>query len=200
MKEDSMRQQKRTSCLGLLILLTWLVPVTSSAAVPPQQAGAGEKNQAVALPAAKEDLIGELSDEPKEVANVVLGSDGLRFAAKIKRGKQWILIVDGKEQRAFDDISGISFSLPAARHIVYATKRNGKWTEMLDDKELGPEFDALVPDPSKNPRNVAGPMWAPSPASPGSVGSMLNGLDAVGMLYTALNTRHSQPVATTAKD
>src|SRR5690242_13300799 len=110
-----------------------------------QQTPASEKNQAVALPAAKEDLIGELSDEPKEVADVVLGSDGLRFAAKIKRGKQWILVVDGKEQRAFDDISGISFSLPAARHVIYATKRNGKWTEMLDDKELGPAFDALVP-------------------------------------------------------
>ena len=185
---------------GLPVLVLCLMTVCGTVASPPPQATAADKTQPSALPAAKEELLGELSEEAKEVEGLVMGSDGLRFAAKIKRGKQWVLVVDGKEGPAFDDITGISFSLPAARHIVYAAKRNGKWTEMLDDKELGPAFDALIPDPSKNPRNAAGPMWMPPPASPGSVGSMLNGLDAAGMLYTALNTRHSQPVAPTAKD
>ena len=195
-----MRQQKRIFCLGLMALIAWLMPVTSSAGAAPQQTGAGEKNQPVALPAAREELLGELSDEPKDVAEVVLSNDGIRFAAKIKRGKQWVLVVDGKEGPVSEDFAGISFSRPGARHIIYAVKRSGKWTEMLDDKELGPAFDALIPDPSKNPRNATGPMWMPPPASPGSVGSMLNGLNAAGMLYTALNTRYSQPVAPTAKD
>jgi hypothetical protein len=185
---------------GLLALVLCLMTVCGTVASPPPQATAADKTQPSALPAAKEEFLGELSEEAKEVEGLVMGSDGLRFAAKIKRGKQWVLVVDGKEGPAFDDITGISFSLPAARHIVYAAKRNGKWTEMLDDKELGSAFDAPIPDPSKNPRNAAGPMWMPPPASPGSVGSMLNGLDAAGMLYTALNTRHSQPVAPTAKD
>lgn len=195
-----MRPQKQIFCLGLMALVVWLVAVPSSAACPSPQTGAGEKNPPAALPAAREELLGELSDEPKDVGEVVLSNDGMRFAAKIKRGKQWVLVVDGKEGPAFDDITGISFSLPAARHIVYAAKRNGKWTEMLDEKELGPAFGGLIPDPSKNPRNTAGPMWLPTPASPGSVGSMLNGLDAAGMLYTALTTKYAQPVAIPAKD
>jgi len=196
-----MRQQKRIFCLDLMALVVGLMPVTSSAAVPPQQAGASEKNQAVALPAAKEELLGELSEGAKEVEGVVLGNDGLRFVAKIKRGKQWVLVVDGKEGPTFEDIAGISFSVPGAQHVVYAAKRNGKWKEMFDANELGPDFDAPVPDPSKNPRNAAGTMWMPPPpAPPGSVGGLLNGLDAMGMLYTMLSTRYTQPVAPTAKN
>ena len=196
-----MRQQKQIFYLGLIVLVVWLRLATASAGAAPQQTAASEKNQPVALPPAKEDLIGELSDEPREVEDVVLGSDGLRFAAKIKRGKQWVLVVDGKEGPTFEDIAGISFSVPGAQHVVYAAKQNGKWKEMLDGKELGPDFDAPVPDPSKNPRNAAGAMWMPPPpAPPGSAGSLLNGVDAMGMLYTMLSTRYTQPVAPTAKN
>jgi beta-barrel assembly-enhancing protease len=49
-----MRQQKRIFCLGLMALIFWLMPATSSAGAPPQQTGAGEKNRPVALPAAKD--------------------------------------------------------------------------------------------------------------------------------------------------
>src|SRR5258708_16108825 len=182
-----MPQQKRIFCLGLIAFVVWLIPVLTAAGHEQKQAGVGKKTQPVTLPAAREELLGELSDEPKDVAEVVLSNDGMRFAAKIKRGKQWVLVVDGKEGPVSEDFAGISFSRPGARHIIYSVKRSGKWTEMLDDKELGPAFDALIPDPSKNPRNATGPMWMPPPASPGSVGSMLNGLDAAGMLYTALN-------------
>lgn len=195
-----MRPRNLVFRLGLLALVLCLTTACGSVASPPPQATAADKTQPAALPAAREELLGELSDEPKDVAEVVLSNDGMRFAAKIKRSKQWVLVVDGKEGPAFDDIAGISFSLPAARHIVYAAKRNGKWTEMLEEKELGPAFDALVPDPSKDPRNAPGPTWVPTPASPGSVGSMLGGLDAAGMLYTALTTKYAQPVAIPAKD
>ena len=157
-----MRQQKRIFCLGLIALIVWLMPATSSAGAAPQQAGAGEKNQAVALPAAKEDLIGELSDEPKEVADVVLGSDGLRFAAKIKRGKQWILVVDGKEQRAFDDISGIveqlglkSFVLiglsMGGRNGMYYTAKRPEKIQKLVIVDIGPEISKRAAQPSSGP-------------------------------------------------
>ena len=125
-----MRQQKRIFCLGLIALVVWLMPSPSSAGTPRQQTGAGEKNQPVALPAAREELLGELSDEPKDVAEVVLSNDGMRFAAKIKRGKQWVLVVDGKEGPVSEDFAGISFSRSGARHIIYAVKRSGKWTEI----------------------------------------------------------------------
>src|SRR5260370_7153534 len=128
MKEDSMRRQKRIFCFGLMGLLVWLMPVTSSAGAAPQETGAGEKNQPVALPAAREELLGELSDEPKDVAEVVLSNDGIRFAAKIKRGKQWVLVVDGKEAPVSEDFPGISFRRPAARHLIYPATPTGKRT------------------------------------------------------------------------
>ncbi len=195
-----MRRQKRIFCFGLMGLLVWLMPVTSSAGAAPQQTGAGEKNQPVALPAAREELLGELSDEPKDVAEVVLSNDGMRFAAKIKRGKQWVLVVDGKEGPVSEDFAGISFSRSGARHIIYAVKRSGKWTEMMDGKELGAQFDAPVPDPSRNPHLSAGPLWTPAPYTPGSIGGILNGLDAVGMFSTMISTRFGQNVAPTSTD
>lgn len=147
MEVDSMRPRNLVFRLGLLALVLCLTAVCGSLASPTPQATAADKTQLSALPAAKEELLGELSEEAKEVEDVVMGTDGLRFAARIKRGKQWVLVVDAKEGPAFDDITRISFSLPAGRHIVYAAKRNGKCSEMLDGKELGPAFDALVPDP-----------------------------------------------------
>jgi roadblock/LC7 domain-containing protein len=200
MKEDSMRPQKPAFCLGLFVPAVCLLSVCSFAASPQPQTAVGEKGQSVALPAAKEDLLGELSDEPKEVEEVVLSNDGMRFAAKIKRGKQWVLVVDGKEGPAFEYIAGIRFSLPSAQHIAYAVRRGGKWTEMIDEKELGPEFDALAPDPSRNPHPSAGPTWMSAPYTPGSVGGLLNGLDAAGMLYTLYSTRLGQNVAPTSTE
>ena len=195
-----MRKEIRVSWLGLVGLLAWQMAVTRSAGGAPQQTGAGEKNQPVALPAAREELLGELSDEPKDVAEVVMSNNGMRFAGKIKRGKQWVLVVDGKEGPVSEDFAGISFSRPDARHIIYAVKRGDKWTEMMDGNELGPQFDALVPDPSRNPRPSAGLPWTPAPYYPGSAGGIVNGLDAVGMLYVMMSTRLGQNVAPTATD
>jgi rRNA maturation protein Nop10 len=186
--------------LGLFTAVAFLIPPCLFATFPQLQAGSGEKNQLQAFPTAKEEPLGELSDEPKNVEEVVLSNDGMRFAAKIKRGKQWVLVIDGKEERAFDDIVGISFSLPGAQHIVYSAKRGGKWKEMMDDKELGPEFDALAPDPSRYPHTSAGEPWTPVPYSPGNISGLLNGLDAAGMFYTIISTRLGQSVAPTSTD
>src|SRR5260370_36036614 len=200
MKEDSMRRQERIFCFGLMGLLVWLMPVTSSAGAAPQQTGAGEKSQPVALPAAREELLGELSDEPKDAAEVVLSNDGMRFAAKIKRGKQCVLVVDGKEGPVSEDFAGISFSRPGARHIIYAVKRSGKWTEMMDGKELGAQFDAPVPDPSRNPHLSAGPLWTPAPYTPGSRGGILNGVYGGGMVSPIISTKCVQNVGRSPTD
>ncbi|HET8923680.1 MAG TPA: hypothetical protein VFN26_11885 [Candidatus Acidoferrum sp.] len=191
-------RQTRINLLGLFALMAWLLPVSSAPASPHPQAA--EMSRPVALPAAKEDLVGELSDEPKEVEEVVLSNDGMRFAAKIKRGKQWVLVVDGKEGSAFESIEEIRFSFPSAQHVVYAVKRGGKWREMIDEKELGPQFDALVPDPSRYPHPTAGPPWTPAPYGPGSAGALLNGVDAMSMLFTMYSTRLGQNVAPTSTD
>jgi len=164
-KEDSMRQQKRTFCLGLMALIVWLMAVTSSVGAPPQQTGAGEKNQPVALPAAKEELLGELSPQtdvpgpeitkrpwkeflttgwttPKPEADYSFDPASLRFAARAKQGQKWVLIVDGKEQRTFDGVESVLVS-PLGQHAVYSAKRDNKWVKMMDDKELGSAFDKL---------------------------------------------------------
>lgn len=195
-----MRSPKQVFYLSFLVLAAYPISLCCFAASPPPQTAAGEKSQPVALPAAKEDLLGELTDEPKQVEEVVLSQDGMRFAAKIKRGKQWILVVDGKEGSAFDDIEEIRFSVPSGQHIVYAAKRGGKWTEMIDEKQLGPEFDGLAPDPSRYPHASTGPQWTPVPYSPGNLSGLLNGLDAVGMLYTMYSTKLGQNVAPTSTE
>src|SRR5260370_1111117 len=94
MQEDSMRQQKRISCLGLMALGVWLMPASSFAGASPQQTGAGEKNQPLS----------------------------------------------------------------------------------------------------------AGPLWTPAPYTPGSIGGILNALDAVGMFSTMISTRFGQNVAPTSTD
>lgn len=156
-----MRQQKRISCLGLVGLLVWLMPVTSSAGASPQQTAAVEKNQPVALPAAKEELLGELSaqtDVPgpeiarhsmKELWGISAGKPNadysfdpvsLRFVARAKQGQKWVLIVDGKESGVFDCVESV---LIFGEHILYSVKRSGKWVKVLDGKELGSAFDEL---------------------------------------------------------
>ena len=188
---------------ALLILV--VLPVESSLAqtftkASPSQPQATRQDTTQQLPAGREELLGELTDEPKDVVEVVLSNDGMRFAAKIKRGKQWVLVVDGKEGPVSEDFAGISFSRPNARHIIYAVKRGGKWTEMMDGKELGPQFDALVPDPSRNPHPSAGAPWTPTPYYPGSARGIVNGLDAAGMLYIMMSTRLGQNIAPTSTD
>ncbi len=157
-----MLQQKRIFCLGLMALITWLMRGTSSAGAPPQQTGAGEKNQPVALPVAKEELLGELSadtsvpDREIDAAGsarfgtirtaklqpaYVIDPPSLRFTARAKQGKGWVLVVDGKErERAFDGIESVVVSR-GGQHIVYSAKRGGQWVRMLDDKELGPPLE-----------------------------------------------------------
>jgi WD40 repeat protein len=163
MKEDSMPQQKRTSCLGLLALVAWLTPFCSSVASPPQTR-VGEKTQPAVLPATKEELLGELSPQtevpgpaiakrgwneflkdPNPVereADYFVDSASLRFAVRAKQGKRWVLVVDGKEKDVFDGIESVLVS-PDGQHIVFSAKRDEKWVKMLDDKELGPAFDEL---------------------------------------------------------
>ena len=192
--------EKGVCSLGVFTVVAFLIPVFSFATSSQAQAGSGEKIQSPAFPTAKQEPLGELSDEPKNVEEVVLSNDGMRFAAKIKRGKQWVLVVDGKEGAAFDDIAAISFSLPGAQHIVYMAKRGGKWAEMMDDKEFGPQFDAPIPDPTRNPHPSGGPPWTPAPYSPGNMSGLLNGLDAAGMFYAMMSTRLGQSVAPTSTD
>jgi rRNA maturation protein Nop10 len=156
-----MRQQKRIFFLGLMALIAWLMSVSSSAAARPQQAGAGEKNQPAALPAAKEELLGELSPQTevpgpeitkrpwkefwgtaKPEADYSFDPGSLRFAARAKQGQKWVLVVDGKERGTFDGIESVLVS-PLGQHVVYSAKRDNKWVKMMDDKELGSAFDKL---------------------------------------------------------
>ncbi len=155
-----MRQQKRIFCLGLMASISVLMSVRSSAGVPPQTS-AGEKNQAVALPAAKEELLGELSAEAKlerDFDNVserikfasadivpayVIDPATLRFAARAKEGKSWVLVVDGQQRGpTFESLKSVVLS-PGGQHIVYSGKQGGHWVRVLDDKQLGPPSEKL---------------------------------------------------------
>lgn len=157
-----MGQQKRIPCLGLLGLFVWLTPANSSAGAPPQQTGVGEKNQPLALPAAKEELLGELPPEARLAglfgpSTVYLSPDGRRFAvhAKINKSK-WIVVIDGKPGPEFEEVifsdhsrvpgvGQVLFS-PNSQHVAYAAHRGSGdkgWVVVLDGK-AGPDFDELI--------------------------------------------------------
>src|ERR1700747_397158 len=161
MKGDSMPQQKRISCLGLMALIAWLMAVTSSAGVPAQQTAASEKTQPVALPAATEEFLGELSPQTeapgpeitkrpwkeffsmaKLEADYSFDPASLRFAARAKQGQKGVLVGDGKGKGTFDGIESILIG-PGGQHVIFSAKRDTKWVKIMDGKELGPAFDKL---------------------------------------------------------
>jgi hypothetical protein len=159
--EDPLRQQTSISCLGLLGLRVWLMPTISPAA-PPQQTGAGEKNQPLPLPAAKEELLGELPPEARLAglfgpSAFFLSPDGRRFAAHVKTNKnKWVVVIDGKPGPEFEEVrfqdrsrlpgvEAVVFS-PNSQHAAYAghTGSGEKgWVVVLDGK-AGPEFDEVL--------------------------------------------------------
>lgn len=156
-----MLQRDHIWLVGLLILIGWLVPSRPSQGAPPPQMTVGEKSQAAALPAAKEELLGELSPQTEvpgpEIARhsmkEMFGSSAgkpnadysfdrstLRFIARAKQGQKWVLVVDGKEGAVFDGLESV---IAYEGHILYSAKRAGKWAKVLDDKEVGSTFDEL---------------------------------------------------------
>jgi len=153
MEEDSMSQQKRIFCLGLIAVVVWLMPVTSSTGASPQQAGAGEKNQPIALPAAKEELLTELPSTFDKVgdASWMFGNTGPdHYAYAAKRGKKWLMVVDGKEGPEFVEVDSPRFSADG-QHFAYravsqkAESAGGlfiRWKMVVDGAE-GPQFEEL---------------------------------------------------------
>ncbi len=125
---------------------------------------AQENKTGAALPAAKEELLGELSPATNVPGPDIAGGKGwkaawgrpddpqsdyfidpvsLRFVARATQGKEWVLIVDGKERgQTFEGIERILLGR-GGQNLVYSAKRGGQWVKILDDKELGPTFGEL---------------------------------------------------------
>lgn len=156
-----MLQRNQICFVGLLTLLGWLVPSRPSQGAPPPQMTAGEKSQEAALPAAKQELLGELSPQTevpgpeiarhsmkemfgssagKANADYSFDRSNLRFIARAKQGPKWVLIVDGKEGAVFEGLESV---IAYEGHILYSAKRDSKWVKVLDDKEIGSAFDEL---------------------------------------------------------
>jgi rRNA maturation protein Nop10 len=161
-----MRQRKRISCLGLFALAAWLTPFLSSAASPPPQTGAGEKNQPVVLSPAKEELLRELPStfEKAGEASWVFGdASHEHYAYAAKRGKKWVMVADGKEGPEFIEVDSPRFSADG-QHFAYrgvsqrAESAGGlfiRWKMVVDGKE-GQEFDELsVPVFSPDSQHLA---------------------------------------------
>jgi hypothetical protein len=144
-------------CISTALICFLLFALTLTPMLSPQESGIKQ----VQLPAAEEQLLGELSpntdvpgpemkrsilksllNSPDTEEDYVFNSTGLRFACRAKRGDKWTLIVDGKERAAFDGIKSMLIS-PDGEKVVYSAKQSGKWVKMLDDKEIGQPFDDL---------------------------------------------------------
>jgi len=146
---------------GILVIVFCLIFQPGIHGQPAGQESAAEKSQSAALPAAKEELLGELSPQTeapgpeitkrpwkeffsmaKPEADYSIDPVSLRFAARAKQGQKWVLVIDGKEKGTFDAIESVLIG-PQGQHVLYSAKRDTKWVKMLDGKEIGPAFDKL---------------------------------------------------------
>ena len=60
-----------------------------------------------------------------------------------KKDDKWVVVVDGKEGKAYDGVSIPTYS-PDSKHLAYAAQSQGKWMVVVDGKEAAGRFSAIV--------------------------------------------------------
>jgi WD40 repeat protein len=79
-----------------------------------------------------------LGSFPREVYDsAVVGPDGRRIACIQPAGKQQAVVLDGKMEKTYDRVGGLSFS-PNSQWFAYAASSGGKWFIVLNGRELDP--------------------------------------------------------------
>jgi Tol biopolymer transport system component len=74
---------------------------------------------------------------PEQMCCVAASDDGRRSSFHTShRGGQQLHVVDGVEERAYDELRPLRFS-PDGRHYAYAARRDSRWLIVLDGQELG---------------------------------------------------------------
>ena len=71
---------------------------------------------------------------PDEIGPVVESADGKRSAYLANRGVKRFYVLDGIEQRHYDELWAGGFS-PDGRHFAYAGRRDSQWHIVVDGKE-----------------------------------------------------------------
>ena len=71
---------------------------------------------------------------------LVWSGDG-RLAFSALEGKQWLLLLDGQKQKAYDNLAELAFS-PDGKRLAYMAQSGPQWRVVLDGQEQ-PPFDAL---------------------------------------------------------
>ena len=61
----------------------------------------------------------------------------------LKKDEKWVVVVDGKEGKAYDGVSIPSYS-PDSKHLAYAALSQGVWMVVVDGKEGAGRFSAIV--------------------------------------------------------
>lgn len=67
-------------------------------------------------------------------------SEQSRYALHVRRGKEWLVVLDGEEQPGYDETSGIITFSPDGKRVAYRALRGKKWVMVVDGEE-GEEFD-----------------------------------------------------------
>ncbi|MHB9023803.1 MAG: WD40 repeat domain-containing protein [Armatimonadota bacterium] len=68
---------------------------------------------------------------PEILPGLFFSPDGKRLAYEVAVGKQWAVVVDGKQGKAYDDLDIPIFS-PDFRRMAYAAKTGDAWRMVLD--------------------------------------------------------------------
>jgi hypothetical protein len=79
-----------------------------------------------------------------EGASIALSPDGESFAYAAYIGEKWFVVLNGEEERKYDDIaSGSPIFSPDGKHLFYGARKGGKWLVVIDGKEAGDEYEEI---------------------------------------------------------
>ncbi len=80
---------------------------------------------------------------PKNVKSLTASPDGTHYAYVLGRGDKSVVVVDGAEGQAYDEVGeGHPLISPDGSRVAYAARQKGGWT-MVEDGSAGSVFDGL---------------------------------------------------------
>lgn len=110
----------------------------ASAHLAAAQVPAGGTTNMQEVAGLREQLIAEVAAEvPMNEWELTASKDGERLAWREKRGKRWVVLVNGKQVGGeFDEVAALQFG-PDGKRFAFSAKNGKGWTNVIDGVEQG---------------------------------------------------------------
>jgi len=76
------------------------------------------------------------------IGNPIFSSDSKKIFYGARKGNKDVVVVDGKEDKPYDAITGLTLS-PDRKHWAYAAQNGKKWLVVVDGQERKEEYDGI---------------------------------------------------------